>query len=199
MPPEEYTYNPEDSQQVGSKNIPAYGIQVSSVNVGQAEEKEIYLDYSHNTTRNYNLDSLQKGNIVKVSYHKRRVKTPYRVAFLRIDEPTEDNYRDEGWMNRHFSIVLEPFNSRASTLILHGIKKYNSKKQFTEWTTSRKEDTHSTKELINWITSTENPVENMMRKIGEDVNDFRHIQIVSDISVAKLFEIKDPKLVPLTI
>lgn len=199
MPSEEYTYKPEDCNQAGPKAMPIYGFQLDSVNVGQAGEGDVYVDYSYNTTKEYNLDHLQEGNVVKVSYHKRRVKTPYRVAFLQVDEPTEDKYRDEGWMNRHFSIVLEPFNNRATTLLLHGIRKYNSEKHFTEWTTSRKYDTNSITELINEITSGEDSIENMMRRTGEKVNKFRQIQVVSDLSVAKLFKIKDPKLVPLTI
>lgn len=199
MPPEEYTYNGEDSVLIGENNTSVYGVQFDSVNVGKAKYNEIYLGYEQDTFRDYSVGGLQVGNMIKVNYRERNVKTPYRIAYLKTHEIEEDEYRGPDWNRRNFQIVLEPFNNRGNTLLLSGIRRFNSEKQHTEWTTSTGDNIHSTDDLIARITSGEDTVEHMMRKTGDRLNKFHDISIVSDIDAADLLEIKDPDLVPVVI
>lgn len=200
MLPADYQYNQENATVVGDGDMPAHGVQLNSVDVGSAKYGETYVSYKQDTSQSYSLEHLQEGNMVKVGYQKRRVKTPYRVAFLQVDDkPRPDKHRGDNWKNQDFKMVLEPFNSRASTLLLCGIRKYNSEKQFTEWTTRQSDDVHSTEVLITRITSGERSVEKMMRRIGDRINKFHDIKILSDISIVQLLDIKDPELLPMII
>lgn len=196
--PEDYTYAEDDVKSTNEKDLNLYGVQLDSTNVGLAETSEVFINFEVSKTLDYRARNLQQGNVVRVGFTNKTVKTPYRIAYLDIHQPTKDSHREPNWENREFELVLEPFNNRTDPLVLAGQQKLNPKtqKKFVEWTTSENYEGEKTiNQLIECIDKSEYDTQRAMRHMGDKRVTVHDIYVLSDLSIVELLEIKEPRMV----